>query len=69
MSLSVLSSGEMPPCMHKNWSLTTAANGKLSKHAVAASYTRMEYLCSPNRKLVQFHLFVVVVLKHTYIPF
>lgn len=52
MSSSVLSSGERPPWTQRNWSLTTAARGRLSKHSMTTSYTSSEYFVWPVWKLL-----------------
>jgi hypothetical protein len=45
MSSIVCSSGEIPPCMHKNCLFMTAARGNAQNDWIQASYTRSEYLC------------------------
>jgi len=45
MSSIVCSSGDIPPCMHRNCLFMTAARGNAQNDSMQASYTRSEYLC------------------------
>ena len=49
MSSRVLSSGDNPPCMHKNCLFMIAASGKAQNDSMHASYMRSEYLCLPKK--------------------
>lgn len=42
-----MSSGEMPPCMQKNFPSMSAVRGRAWNERIQASYTVAEYLCRP----------------------